>query len=169
MALELVTARLKLRPPIQADLDGWAAFDADPVATRFFGGPKSRETSWDGMALSAGMWALRGCGLFSVIEAETGQWIGRVGPWVPEAPSRAEVGWAILPAFWGRGYASEAAAAAVGWTFSHLDWSEALHRIDTGNQASIAVAERIGSCWLRTEINADGQPIEIYGQARGGT
>ncbi|MCY1647577.1 GNAT family N-acetyltransferase [Caulobacter sp. SL161] len=155
-----------MRPPVQADLDAWAAFDADPVATRFFGGPKARDVAWDGLALAAGMWALRGCGLFSVFEADTGHWVGRVGPWVPEAPDRAEVGWAILPAFWGRGYATEAAAAAVGWAFMHLGWSEARHRIDPGNTPSVAVAERIGSRWLRTDINPDGQTVEIYGQSR---
>lgn len=166
MTFELTTARLKMRPPVQADLDGWATFDADPVATRFFGGPKSRDASWEGMALATGMWTLRGCGLFSVFEAATGRWVGRVGPWVPEAPGRAEIGWAILPAFWGRGYASEAATAAVSWAFSHLGWDEARHRIDPGNAASIAVAERIGSSWLRTETNDEGDPVEIYGQTR---
>lgn len=166
MTLELSTARLVMRPPVQADLEGWAAFDADPEATRFFGGPKARDVAWDGLALAAGMWALRGCGLFSVFEADTGRWVGRVGPWVPENPDRAEVGWAILPAFWGRGYASEAAAAAVDWSFAHLGWDEARHRIDPGNAASIAVARRIGSRLMRTETNDQGQPVEIHGQPR---
>ncbi|ENZ81448.1 MULTISPECIES: GNAT family N-acetyltransferase [Caulobacter] len=166
MTIELRTARLRLRPPVEGDLDGWAAFDADPQAMRFFGGPKSRDIAWDGLALAAGMWALRGCGLFSVFEAESGRWVGRVGPWVPEGPERAEVGWAILPVFWGRGYATEAAAAAVDWTFAHLGWTEARHRIDPGNSASIAVAQRIGSRWMRTETSPDGQAVEIYGQLR---
>jgi len=168
MSIELVTARLRMRRPVQADLDDWAAFDADPRATRFFGGPKSRDVAWDGLAMAVGMWALRGCGLFSVFEAQTGRWVGRVGPWVPETPGRAEVGWAILPAFWGRGYATEAAAAAVAWSFDRLGWSEARHRIDPANAPSIAVAERIGSRWLRTETADDDQPVEIYGQARKG-
>lgn len=169
MTLELTTARLVMRPPLQADLDGWATFDADPAATRFFGGPKSRDVAWDGMALAVGMWTLRGCGLFSVFEADTERWVGRVGPWVPENPGRAEIGWAILPTFWGRGYASEAAAAAVDWAFDHLGWDEARHRIDPGNTASIAVAERIGSRWMRAETNDAGDPVEIYGQVRKGS
>lgn len=166
MTLELSTARLLMRPPVESDFDGWAAFDADPVATRFFGGPKSRDVAWDGLALAAGMWALKGCGLFSVFEVQTGRWVGRVGPWVPLDPNRAEIGWAILPTFWGRGYASEAAAAAVDWAFTHLSWDEARHRIDPGNTASIAVAGRIGSRWMRTEINDEGEPVEIHGQTR---
>jgi RimJ/RimL family protein N-acetyltransferase len=166
MTREITTARLYMRPPREEDLDSWAAFDADERATRFFGGPKSRAVAWDGMATAAGMWALRGCGLFSVIEKETGRWIGRVGPWVPETPGRAEVGWAILPSFWGRGYASEAAGAAVGWAFEHLGWEEARHRIDAGNLPSIAVAERIGSRWMREEAGDDGKGVQIYGQPR---
>jgi len=77
----LETSRLISRPPVEGDLDGWAAFDADARATHFFSGPKSRTVAWEGMASAAGMWALRGCGLFSVIEKSSGRWTGRIGPW----------------------------------------------------------------------------------------
>ena len=166
MSVEIITARLLMRPPRQDDFESWASFDGDADATRFFGGPKSRAVAWDDLAMAAGMWSLRGCGLFSVIERETGQWVGRVGPWVPEGPGLAEVGWAVLPSHWGRGYASEAAGEAVAWAFEHLNWDEARHRIDAANLASIAVARRIGSRWLREEISADGHQVQVYGQPK---
>ena len=62
----LETVRLILRPPVEADFDSWARFDADAQATRFFGGPKTRAVSWEFLSSVSGMWALRGCGMAKV-------------------------------------------------------------------------------------------------------
>lgn len=160
------TERLVLRPPTEQDFDAWAALDADERAVKFIGGLESRTGSWTGLATAAGMWSLRGCGLFSVLEKASGAWVGRVGPWVPEGARGTEVGWAISPAAWGKGYATEAAAAAVGWAFDQLSWTEVIHCIDHDNLASIAVAERLGSSWLRQDQEADGKTVQVYGQSR---
>jgi RimJ/RimL family protein N-acetyltransferase len=160
----LETSRIILRPPVDADLDGWAAFDADARATRFFGGPKNRAQAWEMLASAAGMWMLHGCGLFSVFEKATGQWIGRIGPWKPEGAT-AEIGWAILPSHWGKGYATEGAAAAINWAVSHLGWSEIAHCIDADNTLSIAVAHRLGAKWLRVAHDAHGKETQVYGQS----
>jgi RimJ/RimL family protein N-acetyltransferase len=162
----LRTARLTLRRPIEADIDAWAALDADVEATRFIGGLRSRAESWQGLATAVGMWSLRGCGLFSVTLTGTGEWVGRVGPWIPEGAIGTEVGWAIAPSAWGRGYAAEAAQAAVGWAFDHLGWTDVIHCIDAANAGSIAVAARLGSRWLRTGREADGTLVQVYGQGR---
>ncbi|MDP3590502.1 GNAT family N-acetyltransferase [Phenylobacterium sp.] len=162
----LETARLLLRPPIDQDLDGWADLDADPRAVEFIGGLKTRNQAWMDMATAAGMWSLRGCGLFSVIEKDTGRWVGRVGPWLPEGAIGTEVGWAISPTAWGKGYATEAAHAAIAWACDHLGWTDVIHCIDAPNAASIAVAERLGSTWLRADREAGGKEVQIYGQSR---
>ena len=159
MTVTLETARLVLRRPIEADLEGWAVLDADAAATRFIGGTRNRADAWLGLASAVGMWSLRGCGLFSVIDKASGRWIGRIGAWLPEGAIGTEIGWALLPAAHGQGYATEGAGAAMRWAFEQLGWSEAIHRIDTANLASIAVAERLGSRWLR----AEGE-VQVYGQ-----
>jgi RimJ/RimL family protein N-acetyltransferase len=163
---QLETARLILRPPAEEDLDGWAGLDADPRAIQFIGGLRTRNQAWTDMATAAGMWSLRGCGLFSVVEKDTGRWVGRVGPWLPEGAIGTEVGWAISPTSWGKGYATEAARAAVGWAFDHLGWTDVIHCIDAPNTASVVVAERLGSVWLRADCEADGKEVQIYGQSR---
>jgi len=152
-----------LRPPIESDLDGWAAFDGDARATAFFGGPKSRAASWENLATVAGMWALRGGGLLSVIEKGSGRWIGRIGPWKPEGAT-AEIGWAMLPSVWRQGYAAEGAAAAIDWAIDHLDWTQINHCIDAGNAPSIALAEKLGARWLRSDHDAHGKEVQVYGQ-----
>lgn len=163
-SLRLETSRLILRPPVEADLEGWAAFDSDERATEFFGGPKSRAQTWEFLATTAGMWALRGCGMFSVIEKSSASPIGRIGPWKPEG-ANAEVGWVILPSLWGRGFATEGAAAAIDWTIANLGWTEINHCVDAENSASIAVAHRLGSKWLRADHDAHGKVTQVYGQS----
>jgi len=165
MTVTLRTPRLQLRPPQQDDFDAWAALDADTVATRFIGEASDRAASWEGLATAVGMWPLRGCGLFSVLEAETGRWVGRVGPWLPEDALGTEIGWAIDRSAWGLGYATEAAEAAVDWAFKTLGWSEVIHCIAPENTASIAVAKRLGSHWLRNDLER-GKPVGVYGQVR---
>lgn len=161
--LRLETDRLIMRPPVEADLEGWAAFDGDERATEFFGGPKGRAASWEFLSSAAGMWALRGCGLFSVLEKGSGRWIGRIGPWKPEGAT-AEIGWAILPSIWGNGYATEGARAAIDWVIDTLGWTQICHCIDAQNAASIAVAQRLGSQWLRSDFDAHGKVTQVYGQ-----
>ena len=55
----LLTERLILRPPSAEDLDGWAAFAADPETNRFLGGTKSRPEAWRMLCAMAGAWTIR--------------------------------------------------------------------------------------------------------------
>ena len=165
----LETERLILRPPLQQDLDGWAEFLADPEAARFVGGVQARATAWRSMAAMTGSWALLGFGMFSVLEKETGRWLGRLGPWQPEGWPGTEVGWGLHPAAQGQGYAVEGSAAAIDWAFDELGWTDVIHCIDPQNTPSQRVAERLGSCNLgpgRMPAPFDHLPIEIWGQTR---
>jgi RimJ/RimL family protein N-acetyltransferase len=106
--------------------------------------------------------------MFSVLERDTGRWVGRVGPLHPEGWPGDEVGWGIVRDAWGRGYATEAAAAAVEWAFDALGWTEVIHCIDEGNTASERVAEHLGSRRLRRAVLPPPHPVEltVWGQTR---
>ena len=165
----LETPRLLLRLPRQEDFEAWAAFLADAEATRHLGGVQARAQAWRGLAAMVGSWQLKGFAMFSVIEKETGQWVGRVGPWQPEGWPGTEVGWSIVRDRWGRGYAPEAAAACTDWAFDTLGWSEVIHTIAPGNDNSKAVAARLGSRFLgmgRLPEPSHETPVEIWGQTR---
>jgi RimJ/RimL family protein N-acetyltransferase len=164
----LQTERLILRPPVETDLDDWAAFVADEAAMRYLGGAKGRSEAWRIMAVVAGSWVLRGYGMFSVIERESGRWIGRVGPWQPEGWPGTEVGWGLRPDAWGRGHATEAARAAIDWAFDTLGWTEVVHVIAPENLPSAAVAARLGSVNRgpgRLPVPLDGKRVDIWGQS----
>jgi len=165
----LETPRLILRPPEERDLDGFAAMMADEEAARFVGGQQPRSGAWRGMAAITGSWALRGYGMFSVIEKASGRWVGRVGPWQPEGWPGAEVGWGFERGAWGKGYATESAAATIDWAFERLGWDDVIHCIAPANIPSARVAERLGSAvrgsaYLPAPF--DSEPVDIWGQSR---
>ncbi|KAF1702392.1 GNAT family N-acetyltransferase [Pseudoxanthomonas kaohsiungensis] len=168
-SLQLETPRLLLRLPRQEDFEAWAAFLADVEATRHLGGVQPRPVAWRGLAAMVGAWHLKGFAMFSVVEKDTGQWVGRVGPWQPEGWPGTEVGWSIVRERWGRGYAPEAAAACTAWAFDTLGWSEVIHTIAPGNASSKAVAAKLGSRFIgmgRLPEPSHEKPVEIWGQTR---
>lgn len=121
------------------------------------------------MLTMAGAWCVQGFGMFSVIEAETGLWVGRAGPWHPHGWPGTEVGWGISRDRWGRGYATEASATAIDWAFERLGWTEVIHCIDPANVASAAVARRLGSRNrgpVAMPAPYDGQSVDLWGQSR---
>ena len=87
----------------------------------------------------------RGYSMFSVIERDSGRWVGRIGPWQPEGWPGTEVGWGVDRRFAGKGYAYEAAVAAIDYAVDVLGWTNMIHTIDPDNLASIRLAERLGS------------------------
>jgi RimJ/RimL family protein N-acetyltransferase len=76
----------------------------------------------------------RGLGFYAVEERASGSVVGEVGFAIFETGER-EVGWTLAQAYWGRGYATEAARALLAPTDIAV--------IDAENAASIRVAERL--------------------------
>jgi RimJ/RimL family protein N-acetyltransferase len=165
----LETDRLILRVPAAEDFEAWAAFSADEQAMRHIGGAQVRSVAWRGICTMTGAWSIRGFSMFSVIEKASGRWIGRLGPWQPEGWPGTEVGWGLARDVWGRGYATEGAAAAMDFAFDVLGWSEVIHTIAPENTASQAVARRLGSTILRrTAMPAPYEEmiVDVWGQSR---
>lgn len=163
----LETERLILRLPEERDFEAWAAFKADPESTRFLGGVQSRAAAWRALASIVGSWSLRGCGFFAVEEKGSGRWVGHVGPWYPEGWPGREIGWSIAPEFQRRGYAREAAVAAIDFAFDELGWAEVIHCIDPDNLPSIRLAERLGSRLRRRGVDLPpfDVSVDVYGQS----
>jgi RimJ/RimL family protein N-acetyltransferase len=145
----LETDRLILRLPTPEDFESWAAFAADEEVMRHLGGVQTRSVAWRGMCSFAGAWMVRGFSMFSLVEKATGRWVGRAGPWQPEGWPGAEVGWGLAREAWGKGYATEAATAALDYVFDELGWDEVIHCIEPANVNSQNVARRLGSTLLR--------------------
>lgn len=165
----LETPRLILRLPQADEFDAYADFMADRDSAEFLGGVQPRSTAWRGFVQIVGAWQVRGFSMFSVIEKKSGEWIGRVGPWMPEDWPGTEIGWGIIRNRCNRGYATEAATASVDWAFETLGWDDVIHAISPDNIASQALATKLGSRNRgpgRLPPPFDDVPIEIWGQTR---
>lgn len=165
------TERLILRKTDpERDFDAIARAMADESTVRYLGiKPMSRPEAWRSMAALMGHWEIRGYGFFALEHKETGEWVGRVGPWFPEGWPAPEVGWTISPDHLRQGYATEAARASIDYAFNTLGWNEVIHVIMPGNTGSIGVAEKVGSRLLRTQKGIPGvldDEVLIYGQSR---
>jgi RimJ/RimL family protein N-acetyltransferase len=163
----LETPRLLLRDHGQADFGTYAAMVADPEVMHYLGEgkPMSRFEAWRQMAAVIGHWQLRSYGLWAVEERATGKYVGRIGCWYPEDWPRFEIGWTLCREHWGRGFATEAAAASMWYAFEHLGKPHVWSLIRPGNLNSIRVAERLGET-LEDRVQVIGGESLIYGIAR---
>ena len=164
---EIGTERLLLRGYRETDVDALEEMAADPIIAPFVGyaGAPLREACWRSIALWIGHWALRGFGMWAVEERESGAFIGRIGLWEPDGWPGTEVGWMLGPAWWGRGYATEAARASIGWGFGNLAVDELVSLIHSTNHASQAVATRIGEAY-RGEVPFRGGTTGLWAISR---
>jgi [ribosomal protein S5]-alanine N-acetyltransferase len=70
--------------------------------------------------------------------------IGDVGFGIFEPTHEVELGYTLAREFWGRGYATEAAASCLSAGLAHLDVPRIIAVVDAENRPSIRVAERVG-------------------------
>ena len=165
--LRIETPRLLLRPPRIEDFDRFAELLADEDAARHIGGHAPRAAAWRRFLQQPGAWMLQGFGMFSIIERDSGRWLGQTGPWKPEGWPGNEIGYSLHPEAWGRGYASEAVPATIDWALAELGWDDFIHCIAPANLASQKLAQRLGST-LRgpgtLPAPYEDSPVEVWSQ-----
>jgi RimJ/RimL family protein N-acetyltransferase len=145
------TERLVLRGHRLDDFADSLALWTDPVVTRFIGGKLStREEAWSRLLRYVGHWNMLGFGYWVVVEKETGRFLGELGfvdlrrEIVPSLDNIPEIGWVIAPHAHGKGYATEAARAAIAWGEAHFGPVRTACIIAPENSPSIRVAEKCG-------------------------
>ncbi len=144
----LTTPRLLLRDWRDEDLPAFAALNADARVMEFFPRPLDRAES-DLMADQIrDHFARHGFGLWAVEVPGVAGFIGFVGLSVPRFEAHftpcVEIGWRLAFEHWGRGYATEAARAALEFGFQQLALDQIVSFTVPSNVRSRAVMERIG-------------------------
>jgi RimJ/RimL family protein N-acetyltransferase len=167
------TARLRLRGHRAEDFADCAAMWADAAVVRHIGGrPFPAEETWSKILRYAGLWPLLGFGYWAIEETASGRFVGDVGfadfkrEMHPSFAGAPEIGWALAPWSHGRGYATEAAGAAVAWGDRRFG-AVTVCMIAPGNAASIRVAEKCGyHAYARTAYK--GEPTILFRRDGGG-
>ena len=154
----LHTERLTLREYRREDFDAFAAHLADPVSAAHLV-QADRNAAWRIFCSQAGLWLLHGAGWWAVEEKATGRLVGSVGAFFREGSTVMELGWNTYRAFWGQGFANEAAAAALHHALEIRREPKVRALITSANESSLRVARCLGMAY-----EAD---TEIYGKAVG--
>jgi len=145
---ELDTERLRLRQWRTSDLGPFAELNADPRVMEFFPARLDRAAS-DALALRIeAKIAERSWGLWAAEIRATGEFIGFIGlqPPIAQLPCSPciEVGWRLAQPYWGKGFATEGARAALRFGFEKLGLDEIVSLTVPANRRSRAVMERLG-------------------------
>ena len=143
---EIITATARLRRLSEADFPGFARMNADPDVMRYFPRPWTAEESRAAFDEVNAEFGERGFGVYA-LEAD-GQFAGVVGLSVPSFQSWftpcVDILWRLQPEFWGRGLASEAAAAVLKMAADSLLLEKVFAFAVAQNRGSIRVMEKIG-------------------------
>jgi len=163
--MEPKTRRLQLRQWVASDRKPFAAMSADPQVMKYFPAALSRSES-DAVAQKCeALIAERGWGVWAVELLETGDFIGLIGLNVPRSDLPCspcvEVLWRLARPYWGHGYATEGAAAALRAGFEQLDLHEIVSFAVTGNHRSREVMKRLhmvdtGETFQHPEVSGPG-------------
>ncbi|AWH88937.1 GNAT family N-acetyltransferase [Limnobaculum parvum] len=168
--IELDTQRLRLRQWQPKDRAPFAELNADPEVMKYFPTTLDRATS-DAMAdRCQSLIAERGWGLWAVELKSDGQFIGFVGLNIPtnELPFSpcVEISWRLANAFWGQGYATEAAKHVLQVGFEQLELPEIVAFTTIANQRSRAVMEKLGMTRTPDDFEhpalAEGHPLRKH-------
>ena len=161
----LETPRLILRGCRPDDVAPYAAMLADADTARFIaaqGRGLGEAEAWNETAWLVGHWQMLGYGMFVVEERATGAFLGRVGPLHPPRWPAFEMAWSLSPGARGRGNSTEAARAAIGWSFESFPLERIVSIIDPRNAASRRVAERLGERRTGEQFTPFRDPCDIW-------
>ncbi|HEY8305591.1 MAG TPA: GNAT family N-acetyltransferase [Lapillicoccus sp.] len=142
------TVRLVLRQWRDEDWAPFAALNADPEVMRYFPSTLDEQESNAFAYRNAALLEVYGYGLWAVGALDSGAFLGMVGlnrpQWSAPFTPCTEIGWRLARSAWGRGYATEAARAALAVAFGSLGLDEVVSFTTVANTRSRAVMERLG-------------------------
>jgi RimJ/RimL family protein N-acetyltransferase len=171
--VQLETERLILRVPTESDVDAWTEMYAQPAVERWLS-PRSRDRVAEYVRENRERHAVDGFGILAAVRKEDGRVIGRAGilvwddrTWMPTTLRDAgehgevEIGWALHPDAWGRGYATEASVVCRDFVLAQVR-PRVIALIDPDNARSIAVAERLGLAPEHDVLLKGEKPARVY-------
>lgn len=165
---EIRTDRLILRRWREEDWPLYARLNADEHVMRYFPKTRNREESDSEARWLDQRFTLDGFGPWAVEAPGVAPFIGFVGAWritreLPFTPA-VEIGWRLDQPYWGKGYAVEAAKAALRDVFARTDLPEIVAYTTKQNGPSRRVMEKLGMSYDEAEdfdypLFADEHPL----------
>ena len=160
----LETRRLILRYQSASDVPFLIDLWADPVVTRYIGGPRDRDWLGSVFEETAQNPHAERYDLWPVVEKDTGLLVGHCGLLDKGVEGRAEIelSYILSPAVWGRGYATEIANAIKQWAMEKMGLKRLIALIEPENAVSERVARKIGMHLEKETIRPGGARRKVY-------
>jgi ribosomal-protein-alanine N-acetyltransferase len=153
--VSLETERLRLRPFTPDDVDiYYERISSDPDVMRYLPGGVPRQRADSQWVVNYFMQhaKLHGYGVWAVEEKASGAFVGHAGLEHIPGAQEVEVAYSLAKAYWGRGYATEAAAASLRYGFEVINLAEIYGLAFPPNAASQNVMRKLGMT-LQGETN----------------
>lgn len=149
------------------DAVAWVEYCQDPIATEFslLDGKTPEEMAKEVIALSLARYKEGRFGLQALISKETGAFIGKCGLMLQEevdGNNEIEVSYHLLPRYWGKGYATEAAQKFRDYAFENNITNSVVSLIHPQNTRSKKVALRNGMQLVKTNALFRGKEYELF-------
>ncbi|MGG1593036.1 GNAT family N-acetyltransferase [Terribacillus saccharophilus] len=160
------TNRLLIRPYTIEDMHFLESLVSDPQVVRFIGNGKPRTKEGARLFFNWNLSHMKEDQLFGLqvlVEKTSGDLIGHAGlvPQEVDGVTEIEVGYWIAPAYWGMGFATEAATAFRDIAFERLNEDRIIALIYPDNIASCRVAEKLGM-HIWKEIERHNKEVLVY-------
>jgi RimJ/RimL family protein N-acetyltransferase len=165
----LETARLLLRLPDASDAESYMDFMWDPEVVKkkqvtLTEAPGDLELARRKTTALVDHWESKRFGLWTVVEKSSGQVIGCVGLQEWTGWPGVELAWVIHRSRWNQGFASEAALAALEWTWANTTIEHLISIINADDSRSKRVATKVGATFERADVDPiNGESVHIYG------
>jgi RimJ/RimL family protein N-acetyltransferase len=158
------TDRLTLRPWTEQDIDALYNIWTDAGVRRhlFDDIVISRERAAELVASHLKTVASHGIGFWALQIYPTNEMIGFCGFAFPEDSAEPELMYGLLPKHWGRGFATEAARAALDYIWTSTAFPRVCAGTDPPNSKSAGVLERLKMQSVGTLPGPSGQPLLCY-------
>jgi RimJ/RimL family protein N-acetyltransferase len=135
------------------DLALAASLWSDPIVTRFIGGARSPEQVERRLQIELASQREHGMSYWPLFTLSNGEHVGCCGLRPRDLSQRvAEAGVHIRPAFWRRGYASEALATVIAVAFGELGLSGLFAGHHPENRASQGLLQKLGFARIGQEL-----------------
>lgn len=151
MKLPIITERLILRKLTEDDVENIFLLDSNPEVMKYVGvAPVSSKAESAKMVENIlNQYEKNGTGRLAIIEKDTEKFIGWSGiklltEEVNGFKNVYELGYRLLPEFWGKGYATESAEASLDFGFNHLNADKIYAYADVENQSSNHILTKLG-------------------------
>jgi len=147
------TERLILREIQLSDVDGMFALDSDPEVHKHLGNMPitNKDQAEKYIVLLQQQYKERGIGRWAVIHKETKDFMGWSGiKYLNESEQENgfynvyELGYRLIPKYWGKGYATESAQVWVDYMFNEAGVKSLYAAVDIPNKGSVNVLQKVG-------------------------